>query len=363
MSDDWNEGEWWREPWWRDAVYQEAARAAPGDVDAAFDALRTIFSADWVRRTLERREEHLLRYTLYQQGLLPFRSLYPLGRDIIAVNGCSGFRSLVRRLHKARTFLAARSELVVAAVLARRRFTISLEPGARGTRRPDLLAVRDDVTTCIEVKMLGESQADVCVSRLTQELAFLFPKLPKELTCEIEVAVEVWDQFGSDPVGNERFHVSLVGQIGEMLRAAVNGPLPFQFTLPRVAYVHLYRDGRPGTSSVRGPLITEEDEMRRLVRNALLGASEQLPNDAPGVVLIGLRFLPEVAFAREVLDGYFKERTRFGHISGVVLTTAYQFAEDGSRRLGSLFENRHAAVPLTRLPVHAAFIEWLQPFG
>jgi len=51
--------------------------------------------------------------------------------------------------------------------------------------------------------------------------------------------------------------------------------------------------------------------MWRVVRNALIRAAEQLPRDAHGVVVIGLRFLPEAAVVRSILDEYFQDRERF----------------------------------------------------
>jgi hypothetical protein len=354
----WYGGCWWREEWWLRPEYCQAACIPLESVAAAFEKLKTVFPANWIRGVVEQRAPHRALQDLYAQGLLPFWALYPIGRDLIEVTGCPGYHRLVERLRTASDYTAACSELGIGALLHRKGYGISFSPRVLPSKVPDLLATKAAEEVCIEVKIVGESQRDQLISDLMQELSFALATLHDRFRYRICLAHDLPHIFGPDVKENVRLIKAFVDRIVRRVQQAITlSELPCEIEIEGVALLQLSASGREG-SSIESPEISEKNELRRLMRNAFLDAVDQLPAHTPGVVIVGLRFLPSTQLTamvfRTLFDG---EKEKYGHIAAVLL--APQFLLGQARRVGLEIDNPWARTGYLSLPIRSVLSELL----
>jgi hypothetical protein len=356
----WRDGEWWRDPWWRGSDYVHP-RLSREEVDSAVEAVKRAFPASWVLSKVAGRRGHPIFQELYAQGLIPFANLCALGSDIASVSTSPGYRRLTARLRDADAFYAARSEVTVGALFARRGYAVSFEPEVGTGRRPDLLISKGAENIYVEVKMIGAAERERFIAEISEQVSFAcFPELPDALSCEVELSAELQGLWGSDAAMNERLVTTLTRQVVETVRALVaSGRVPAETNILEIATIRISPKSAVPYSAIRGATLSAAEEIARVIRNALRGAAEQLPDDAAGVVVVGLRFLPEESFARLVLETFFEDTERFAHLSAIVLTTNYM-VDGAHQRWGLVVENPKARWPFENLSIGGILDDWLR---
>src|SRR5471030_1411915 len=197
------------EGWWRTDQYR---RIIPPDlptdlVDAAMYRAYEVFDPEWRQGNLS----HPAIAAITIPGTLSFHFMFELGIDLLSVDKCLRYGRVIKSLRKAREYLAARTELAVAATLRRKGHEIEFQPLLPNKRRADLIAESHGQTVYIEIKKLLQSDARWLLNRLSFALLLatgeIFRTEPysnfQSLGYEIRITETVFDILGGDKSAND----------------------------------------------------------------------------------------------------------------------------------------------------------------
>jgi len=359
---------WWAETaWWDTPEY--AAHVAPcaKEFHLAVDAMARHFDRTWWRKVIERREANRVAANLIGHGTLTLRFLLGVGTDIRLLDGAAGFESKMAELKKDKNG-ATLLECEIAGLYADAGLRVSFPTAGQDHRTPDLIVDCSDHRTAVECKKLEREEWEHWADGL---MLAVVQMMPSDAAASVAVEIQINDRLSEIrtkedecPGLNHAIAQEIIACIRDAISAALasSRPLPVEFDLPGLGHGWLRAKEGDAHSSVSGFAISPVSQLRRLITNGLYRASDQLPANLPGIVVVQSEYLPDPDFARLVFDAATKsDPDRFTRVAAwLILPVRYL----GDNRSPVLLVNQHS--PQSRWPRSAMRPEYdpgLRPPG
>jgi len=292
--------------WWRKDQYR---RILPPDlptdlVDAAINRAYEVFNPEWRQGN----PSHPAIAAITLPGTLSFHFMFELGIDLLSIDKCLRYGRVTKSLRKPREYLAARTELAVAATLRRKGHEIEFQPLLPNKRRADLVTESQGQTVYIEIKKLLQSETRWLLNRLSFALLLATGEILRaepysnfqSLGYEIRISETVFDILGGDKVAKEVAISRIVsGAVEEAKSRLVRGEPPFCF--PAGECVHL-RIGSGIQSSVSEPPLNPQDELLRSLARHFESPGAQLHPNHAGLLIIESSSILEPSATRSEVE-------------------------------------------------------------
>lgn len=341
-------GKWWAIPWWRRDQYYGDSELTKADANNAFLMLRKTFSAKWLveqrnlliadaRKWLTEnngqdfvnaqfsglkdklknaskplevyrlcrmngiKPRHPLFDELFSEGLLPFKHLVALGRDLLAAKRNRLLGDLPKRLKDAQNYPGAHFELEMLSYLVRKGFKIRRNPASQtGKKKADLRVEKGSEMLFIELKRLELSPTNKNISNISniifRHIIFdpdissarvdLHLELAKDLREKVKKKSGLDDLQRSVPI--------ITKKIKEHIADNIRNKDWGRHVIPGLAEYEMHSrasESIGGQGSFGGLPFSPEAEVKKIFRNAVKEASDQLPTDAPGLLIVNTSFL------------------------------------------------------------------------
>lgn len=337
---------WWAEnPWWDAPVYTEWVRAHAVTFHAAADTLQHHFDRQWWARVFEAVEPNFVAAHLLMQGTITLNFIEVLGSALRLLEGEDGFAAKLAEAkiddHGA-TFL----ELQIAAYLREAGFEVGFPPISK-SKTCDIRAEHGDERVAVECKKLEIEEwehwtRDVMIGALNR------PRVPDGHPCDVQIRLNPrLSEIRIDERKHPGFNEAVANAITAKIQAAIweaashNPTLPLEFPVKGLGTVALHDPMEKAGSFVQGMEISPVAQLRRLLTNGLFCAIDQLPEDAPGLIVIQCEHLPDPDFARIILDAITEsDRGVFDRLAALLIIPTRYFNDD---RSALLFVNRYTA--------------------
>ncbi len=167
----------WESLWWRKSQYEEYHEKIGPRLNEAMQRVSELFNEEWARYALS----HPMLANVFSEGTHPLSNLFPLGDDLITLEGSKNLDRLVEEL-RGPGFHSAHLELLLAAQLKRCTHTIEFKPSVPGGREADFVATFHSQTAYFEIKRMEEPDEYVYMRAATSRVIFALGDLDRELT-------------------------------------------------------------------------------------------------------------------------------------------------------------------------------------
>ena len=323
-------GEWWTISWWRDDVYYENRQFTKAEADTAFGKLKEIYDANWMIVQANESVRHPIYQELCMEGRSGFDYLVRLGLNIYAVeSGFLDWRS-TGRLRETGEYLGIAFELDILAHLLRQNFEVKREvPSNNASRKKaDFQVIKGSETLFVEVKHLKFSEMSDSISDIAFHIyAYIMMdpsihSIPHVLN--LELGREILD-CARTKAGLDSMRSSWQC-IAEAIRDDVSKNLSQQawggHSLPGLAKYFIYPREQGGEAGSFQGLFTssQKKEVKRIFKNLVSDAIEQLPQHTAGLVIVRVPLPLDIEFAKvSFIARFHKNPKRYHHLSGVML--------------------------------------------
>jgi hypothetical protein len=317
------EPKWWSDPWWEGVDYQQESGLSLGQIRAAIDALAQVFDEAWTRRALQAGPPNAVIPILFGgRGLWPFAKLMWLARIARAVSSSPSLHRPLRELIGERT-KATLFELEVASWFGEQSWAIEFLKPSRKQRSPDIQVQKGELRSAIECKRFESEQWEEWASTLSWALihrlrAYTGPETPRfDILFEPRLSDLVW---GDDAVVRTGILEEVAQCIEDAVRHALQAMPPTSVSVPGLAHI-CFASGteKGGLHGIGGIEVSPQAKMRRMVKNGILEAAEQLSTHAPGVVAVSSEFAPPKPLMDAVLGGIHRANATLLQSVGVVV--------------------------------------------
>lgn len=317
---------WWGDPWWEDELYQREFALSLDQIRASIEDLKKVFHEEWMRTAFELGPPNTVIATLYGgKGLWPFQNLMWLSRIASAVVNIPGAHRPLRDLAGQKSW-AVLLELEVASWFVEKGWQVEFLRPSVERKTPDLRVQKDGVSTAIECKRFGLEQWE----EWARELSFAVIRGIEasqsgsgpafDVLFEPRLSDLVWDDKSiRDGVRNE-----LAERIAAGILEATNSLPPRSVSIPGVAEIKLRPDLEvSGLHKIGGIEVSPQGKMRRIVRNGILEAAQQLREFGAGAVVIKSDFTPPKELVEAALLGLNRvDASLLGSVAVVVITAS-----------------------------------------
>lgn len=274
----------WNSVWWRKDQYAEYHAKIGPRLNQAMEKVRELFNEEWARHALS----HPMLPNVFAEGIHPLSNLFPLGDDLITLEGSKNLGRLIDEL-RGPGFHSAHLELMLAAQLKRCSHTIEFKPPVPGGREADFVAKLHPQMTYFEIKRLEEPDEYVYMRAATSQVIFALGGIDRELTARgwghiIELEAEATRRITKADDTNRR---AVITEIAEEVRkglvSAARGNDHIDITIPGIARI----EAGPGLEVSIGyqTFRPANDEIRRIIRKLKDGA-RQLHPEYPGIIAV-----------------------------------------------------------------------------
>lgn len=318
---------WWaHEPWWEDGIY---FRHLPGGLErvrAAVNSLSKHLNRNWWEKVQRDGGPNIVAAHLIGKGLSRLAFIVNLGETLSALEKARGFVAKVRDLkgHKSAAVLL---ELQVAKLFTDAGFVVAF-PKEGGSRSPDLIVEGEGGRLAVECKHLEREQWEEWGDQLMRRLVHV-TGLPPGLAVNVELEPRL-SEIRLQDKDCQGFTAFIAEAICERTRSSVAAAiaryqesphlLPMKFDVPGLGRGRLTKKTDGAGSSVTGFEISPVAQLRRILTNGLLRASEQLPADRPGLVVVQCDHMPEPYLAHLALDAAARaDDARLGHVRALLI--------------------------------------------
>jgi hypothetical protein len=280
---------WWTDPWWEDVLYQKECSLSLEQIRASIEHLKRLFDREWVQAAFQSGPPNAIIPILYGgKGLWPFQDLMWLSGIAAGVRGIPGVQRLLRDLSGEKTW-STLLELEVASWLNEMQWEVTfLKPGPEG-RTPDLEVQKNGISTAIECKRFGSEQWEEWAQQLSMRVIHAINAQALHDAPCFDVLLEprlsdlVWD--------DAQFRVAAIDELADRIavtvREALRSVSPRSMRIPGIGEIRLRPDVQgSGFHAIGGIEVSPQAKMRRIVRNGVLEAAQQLQHLGPGAAVI-----------------------------------------------------------------------------
>ncbi len=333
MSDDFDairqSGDWSVNPWWLKDNWLEVIPRTPEQVQAAFQYLRQVFDADWLRAySGEPVENLLLRSVLYGGDAFRRAHLILLAERLQRLQEAPGIHVLVSALKGRGESDAADMELELADIFFQKGFQVEFPiPKPSKGKTPDIRISKGNERLAIECKLLkiGELPAwlNAAFSAATSEV-FGLAKVhgfAGQFQFEPETATYLLGLRSNGVEANTAGEM-LTRQIAYQIKLASDRERKqVWIEIQNIGSGFFYKAESTAGSIVHNPDTPDEFLFRRLFKNALIPAVEQLQReDIPGIVAIHARDVPSEELLAKEVDRFLEQnRNNYTNIHAVLI--------------------------------------------
>lgn len=322
-------GEWWLDPWWLRKDFFEVIPRSELQSLEAFEYLQEIFPASWAKQfDGELIENAFLRAVIYDRSAFQRAHLIRLSERLKRLREVRGVHRVIRALKGRKESDAADMELEFADYFFQKGYEIEF-PIAKSKRgkSPDIRILSSQDSLAVECKSLRVAEATAWVQAAYNELTF-----------------ELYSMAGARRLGldfhfSERTMVTLLSERGsgadridsvsrwtkrladELDLAVTKGIWPVFISLDGLGDGIFYPSPDGKGSTVRIPDIPDEILSRRILRNALIPAAQQLENGLdPGLIAVSVRDLPSDKYLSQEINQFFEQNSeKYGNVVGVLV--------------------------------------------
>lgn len=213
-------------------------------------------------------------------------------------------------------------ELEVAAWFVEHGWEIEFLKPSNDRRSPDIWIQKGVLCSAIECKRFEAEQWEEWVSELSWTLIHRLEThapsdVPRfDITFEPRIFDLVWD----DAAVRKAILEEVAQRIEDAVRHALYSAPPTSISVPGLANIQF----EPGTDkgglhAIGGGEVSPQAKMRRIVRNGILEAAQQLLMHAPGVVAISSDFTPPQPLVDTTLGGIVRADTTLLQSVGAVV--------------------------------------------
>lgn len=315
---------WWQDPWWEAEQYSRAYkdRFSHETVAKYVAALSRIFDPSWAEGAIE----HPAWNYLLMRGLNPLEWLISVGRNLILVEQSPGFRHIIDGLRQASSFDATLLELSLAAVLREAGHEIEFHPLLPNKKRSDVIARIHGQEVFFELKHLRESDLTLTVDGFAQWLGRTIDECLRSACGQIEewgyqVRLDpgLADFFAAGEKQNEDFHEMLAHQVSTLIRESLLKGV-YAFGIRRIGTFHFQSKANCPEASIVHDFASSIVELKRITRNRLHGALDQLPNDKPGIIVFRTAGALDAEEARQAMCALLgRAELETSHVSAVLI--------------------------------------------
>jgi hypothetical protein len=315
--------QWWSDPWWEHSDYQHDSGLSLDQIRSAIDALTGLFDETWTRRAVEVGPPNAVIPILFGgTGLWPFQNLMWLAHIARAVSRFPTVHRPLRELIGSRT-KATLFELEIAAWFVRQGWDIEFLKPCNDQRSPDIRIQKGALCSAIECKRFEAEQWEEWVSELSWTLIRrLQTHAPSDVPrFDIIFEPRIFDLVWDDAVVRKAILEEVAQRIEDAVRHALHSTSPTSISVPGLANIR-FEPGtdRDGLHAIGGGEASLQAKMRRIVRNGILEAAQQLSLHAPGVVAISSDFTPPQPLVDSTLGGIVRaDATLLQSVGAVVI--------------------------------------------
>jgi hypothetical protein len=313
----WDENRWWHTAEMRGPL-------PPGitlDIaDRAMERAAQVFNAEWCATT----SAHPAFCCMHMKGSMPFRFFLDLGQDLLAVSECLRRPSIEKDLRQENSFVSTRFELEIAALLAKAGHVVEFRPLLSNTKSADLAVSENGGKTHYEIKLLNGEEAHLYVGVLHMQIAEAMSSLTignhdptPSLGYEVTVAPSILNILGGGAEVDSATCAAILSDFhASCSRNVSSPPTPVVFS----AGAHIQVRIAPGiTSSVGGPPMSPDSELKRILRKHLKKPIDQLPLSGPGILIIQPSSVISPATSHPIIQNLMSRWGSSGsHISAVM---------------------------------------------
>jgi hypothetical protein len=287
----WYENRWWREEQLRGPL---PCGYSVEMVDGAMERAAKVFDSEWC--ALQRPHPAYAQMAL-MQGFLSFRLFFPIGRDLLSLEGCTRLPSLERELRDESSFYSTMLELEIAAALRRMGHSVELKPPLAQKKKgqpgktSDIGVLEHDSTTHYEVKIFTGSKLRNRIGDIQSRIAEAMFRLvvtrswvgPAPGYC-VEISSSILESKGLTALMDDTGCAALTSEFEAVVAEKMKSPiLPSEFVAANHIHVRIAIDEQ---SSISGPPVPPDVELRRVWLQHFKTVPNQLPVGSPGVLII-----------------------------------------------------------------------------
>ncbi len=331
--------DWWCDGWWRDPKYLLPYPSE--EVERCVEIIKPVFTSQWLHEALTADRNHTIGNRLVDgQGFRMAQFIVGTGHIFESLANTEGFSRKVDEL-KGPKHAATYFEMSLASTLVRSGATVRF-PKEGSTKVPDLLCEAINGPFAVECKRLGEERWE------TWERA-LFDRLMRSSATRgtgDEVAQIELNQRLSELRLDDEY-----AEVNEQLLVEFEREIEFGLlqkptsddgwvSLGGLGRVRMASKAKGEFGSVSGFAISPTAKLRRILRNGVLEAAEQLPLDLPGLIAVFSFYQPDLKLADIAFRAVCKSRPELmSHVVAlVVFPGGTIFQHDGPM----LFLNEHS---------------------
>jgi hypothetical protein len=280
----WHNNRWWHTEQMRGPLPSGVTLEI---ADRAMERAAQVFNADWCARP----SLHPAFRYMHMTGSMPFRFFLDLGLDLLEVSACLRLPSTEKDLREENSFISTRFELEIAALLVRAGHAVEFRPPLPTNKHADLAVSENGNKTHYEIKILHSEEAHRSVGNLHMQIAEIMSSVTvagsapaPALGYEVMIAPSIMNILGSGAEVDAAVCAAIMSDFrASIARNVTSPPVPIEF----LAGPHINVRIAPGiTSSVGGPPISPDGELKRILRKHLKTPTEQLPLAGPGILIV-----------------------------------------------------------------------------
>jgi hypothetical protein len=280
----WDNNRWWHTEQMRGPLPPSVTLEI---ADRAMKRAAQVFNADWCATP----SLHPAFCYMHMTGSIPFRFFMDLGLDLLDVSDCLRLTSIEKDLREEHSFISTRFELEIAALLARARHAVEFRPPLPNNKHADLAVSENGDKTHYEIKILHSEEAHRSIGSPHMQVAEIMSVVTvagsgtaSALGYEVVIAPSILNILGSGPEVDAAVCAAIISDFrASIARNVTSPPVAVAF----LACPHVYVRIAPGiTSSVGGPPISPDGELKRILRKHLKTPTEQLPIASPGILIV-----------------------------------------------------------------------------
>jgi hypothetical protein len=317
MEHPWNNNFWWH--------IEQMRGPLPSGVtldiaDRAMERVAHVFNADWCARP----SVHPVFRFMHMTGSMPFRFFLDLGQDLLAVSECLRLPSIEKDLRQENCFVSTRFELEIAALLADAGHAVEFRPPLPNNKIADLAVPENGDKTHYEIKLLNGEEAHASVGILHIQIAEAMSSLTissseasPSLGYEVTIAPSILNILGGGAEVDAAVCAAIMSEFNaSFVRNVANPPAPVEFLAG--PHIHI-RIARGITSSVGGPPMSPDGELKRILRKHLKTPIDQLPPSGPGILIVQPSSVVDPETSHPIVQNLMRQWGSSGsHISAAV---------------------------------------------
>jgi hypothetical protein len=295
--------EWWKDPWWRRKDY--LLPHSVDEIERCVEILKQFLTASWLEDALRQKSLPMYAAQILNGKGYPVASfILHAARILEALDSVPGIQRKLTELKGPKSY-AIDFELSVASQLVSEGAAVSFPKEGTG-RTPDIVGRTEDESFAVECKKLGKERWEAWEKDLLDRLMYssMTEVGDKETVIQVDLNPRLVDIFFDgqrDDINEEmlsRFEVA----IKAAAETAKKLPVGASVSVSGVAKIRRLTKSEGVYGHVSGFSVSPTAKLRRIVRNGLLDAVEQLPSGMPGVVAIHSYLVPESGLVELVFD-------------------------------------------------------------